>query len=299
MSRYMWVDARKAEGFEVKAACQAAEVATSSYYDFKVREASGPSEQEWDEAILINEMRKVHDDLDDAYGSPRMTDELADRGFCDNHKRIERLMAQNGLHAKDGRRRKIRTTIPDVTAPALPDLIGRDFHVGEPGQRTCGDITYVRTDEGWLYLADVLDLGSRRVIGFAMESHMRTELVSSAMDMAIRTRGGDVASMIFHHDRGSQYMSREFRELCERHSICQSTGRVGSCLDNAAAESFWAALKRELVSRYRFASRAQAKRVIVAWINHYNAVRRHSSLGNVAPIKWELRHYGLITEQAA
>ena len=125
-------------------------------------------------------MRKVHDDLDDAYGSPRMTDELADRGLCANHKRIERLMAANGLHAKDGRRRKIRTTIPDLTAPPLPDLIGRDFHVGCPGERTCGDITYVPTDEGWLYLADVLDLGSRRVIGFAMESHMRTELVVSA-----------------------------------------------------------------------------------------------------------------------
>jgi len=299
MSRYMWVDARKAEGFEVKAACQAIEVPTSSYYDFKVREASGPSEEEWDEAILINEMRKVHDDLDDAYGSPRMTDELADRGLCANHKRVERLMAANGLHARDGRRRKIRTTIPDLTAPPLPDLIGRDFHVGDPGERSCGDITYVPTDEGWLYLADVLDLGSRRVIGFAMESHMRTELVSSAMEMAIDSRGGDVSSMIFHHDRGSQYMSREFRELCERHGICQSTGRVGSCLDNAAAESFWATLKRELVSRYRFASRAQARRIIIAWINHYNAVRRHSSLGNVPPIEWELRYYRSIMVEAA
>jgi transposase InsO family protein len=137
------------------------------------------------------------------------------------------------------------------------------------------------------------------VIGFAMESHMRTELVSSAMDMAIDSRGGDVSSMIFHHDRGSQYMSREFRELCDSNDIRQSTGRVGSCLDNAAAESFWATLKRELVSRYRFASRAQARRVIIAWINHYNAVRRHSSLGNVAPIEWELRYYRSIMVEAA
>ena len=148
-------------------------------------------------------MIDVHRDLDDTYGSPRMTDELRDRGFGVNHKRVERLMAQNGLYAKDGRRRKLRTTIPDISARPLPDLMAQDFSVGEPGERACGDITYVPTDEGWLYLADVLDLGSRRVIGLAMEDHMRTELVSSALDMAVTTRGGDVEGMVFHHDRGA------------------------------------------------------------------------------------------------
>jgi transposase InsO family protein len=162
MSRYIWVDARKAEGFEVKAACQVAGVSTSSYYDFKAREAAGPTEAEWDEAILVNEIIEVRRHLDDTYGSPRMTDELRYRGYCVNHKRIERLMADHGLYARDGRRRKVRTTIPDITAPPLPDLVARDFSVGEPGERTCGDITYVPTEEGWLYLADVLDLGSRR-----------------------------------------------------------------------------------------------------------------------------------------
>jgi len=107
--------------------------------------------------------------------------------------------------------------------------------------------------------------------------------------MAIATRGGDVAGMIFHHDRGAQYMSRQFRSLCERHGIAQSTGRTGSSLDNAVAESFWASLKRELVSRCRFTSRAEARRAIIAWINHYNAVRLHSSLGNLPPIEWELQ----------
>ena len=137
-------------------------------------------------------------------------------------------------------------------------------------------------------MADVEDIGSRRILGFAMAEHMRTELVASAMDMAIAVRGGDVEGMIFHHDRGAQYMSREFRELCERHGIEQSTGRTGSSLDNAVAESLWASLKRELVSRCRFASRAEARRAIIAWINHYNAVRLHSSLGGVPPIEWEL-----------
>lgn len=288
MSRYRHVSAMKAEGFPIDAACRAAEVSSSAYYEWLARSAA-PTAAEWDEATLINEMHRVHDHLDDTYGSPRMTDELRDRGFSVNHKRIERLMAEEGLHAKDGRRRKVRTTIPDVTAPPLPDLVGRNFGPGEPGTRTCGDITYVPTDEGWLYLADVLDLGSRRVVGFAMADHMRSELVEAALEMAVATRGGDVAGTLFHHDRGAQYMGRDFRKLCTSHGIAQSVGRIGSSQDNAVAESFWATLKRELISRYRFASRAEARRAIIAWINHYNARRRHSTLGNVTPIDWELR----------
>ena len=203
MSRYRFVSAMKAEGFPVHAACEAAEVATSSYYDWLVRSA-GPTDAEWDEAILVNEMRKVHAHLDDSYGSPRMTTELAARGFCCNHKRVERLMATHGIYATDGRRKKVRTTIPDVTAPPLPDLVKRDFAVAEPGERTCGDITYIPTGEGWLFLADVVDLGSRRIVGYAMDEHMPAELVARALEMAVDIRGGDVAGMVFHHDRGSQ-----------------------------------------------------------------------------------------------
>jgi transposase InsO family protein len=291
VSRYRWVDSQRAEGFEVAAACKVAEVSRAAYYDWRARAAAGATDAEWDEAILVNEMHDVHDHLDDGYGSPRMTDELRRRGFHVNHKRVERLMANNCIHATDGRRRKVRTTIPDVTAPPLPDLVERRFAPGEPGLRSCGDITYIPTDEGWLYLADVLDIGSRRVVGFAMDDHMPTELVSAALRMAIATRGGDVSGMIFHHDRGAQYMSREFRALCVSHGIAQSVGRIGSSHDNAVAESFWATLKRELVSRYRFATRADARRAIIAWINHYNTVRLHSTLGNVPPIEWELRHH--------
>ena len=199
-------------------------------------------------------------------------------------------MAKNGIYAIDGRRKKLKTTIPDVTAPPLPDLIKRDFAVGAPGKRTCGDITYIGTDEGWLYLADVLDIGSRRIIGFAMESHMKTSLVEDALKMAIATRGGNVKGTIFHGDRGGQYMSRDYAKLCKDHGILQSVGRTGSCHDNAVAESFWATLKRELISRYRFATRAEARRAIIAWINRYNAARIHSSLGNTSPIAWELRY---------
>jgi putative transposase len=183
----------------------------------------------------------------------------------------------------------MRTTIPDLWAPPLPDLVQRNFSVGEPGRRTCGDITYIRTDEGWLFLASVLDLGSRRIVGYAMESHMRTELVSRALTMAIDCRGGDVDEMIFHHDRGSQYMSNDFRALCDVNGIAQSVGRTGSCHDNAVAESLWATMKREFVHRYRFASRGDARRAITGWINRYNAVRQHSSINAMTPIEWELQ----------
>jgi len=257
-----------------------------------------PSLEEWDEAHLVNEMHDVHRHLDDTYGSPRMTGELRRRGYCVNHKRVERLMVDNGIVAADARRKKLRTTIPDLSAPPLPDLVGRDFSVGEPGRRTCGDITYIPTGEGWLYLADVLDLGSRRVVGYSMSDHMRTELVEAALKMAVKTRGGEVAAMIFHHDRGSQYMSKDFRRLCKRHRISQSVGRIGSSADNAAAESFWSSLKRELVHRYRFVTRAEATAAITAWIRHYNAVRLHSSLRNVPPLEWELS-YRRTQQQAA
>lgn len=289
MSRYRWVDCQKADGFPVRTACFVAEVSTSAYYDWLQRSAA-PTETEWDEAKLVNAIVDIHHNLDDTYGSPRMTGELRREGFSANHKRVERLMRYYGIFAKDGRRTKIRTTIPDVSAPPLPDLVGRDFAVGKPAQRTCGDITYIGTDEGFCYLASVIDLGSRRVVGHAVASHMRTELVESALEMAIATRGGDVSNMVFHSDRGSQYVGRDFRKLCERHAIAQSVGRIGSSQDNAVAESFFASLKRELISRYRFASHADARRAIVWWINHYNAVRLHSSLGNVPPIEWELRY---------
>ncbi len=237
MSRYRFVSTMKAEGFSVTAACEAAEVSASAFYDWCQRRAGGPTEAEWDEALLINELFSVHDDHD-TYGEPRMTAEVARRGFCANHKRIERLMRSYGLCAEDARRRRVRTTVADLEAPPLPDLLSRDFSTGAPGERSCGDITYIPTGEGWLYLADVLDLGSRRVVGFAMDERMPTELVATALRMAANTRDGNVFDMVFHHDRGSQYMSKEFRRLCSVLGVRQSVGRVASCLFTGYCYSF-------------------------------------------------------------
>jgi putative transposase len=297
VSRYLHVSAMKAEGFAVRAACRAAEISSSSYYAWCDAEAAGPSEAARVEVELVAEIRQIHSELDKSYGSPRMTDELRRRGRCVNHKRVERLMRAHDIVGLTERRR-VRTTIPAEDAPPVPDLVERRFSPGAPDIAWCGDISYIPTDEGWLYLSSVLDLGSRRLLGWAMDDNMATPLVADALEMAVDLRG-TARGVIFHSDRGSQYLGGTYRDLCEHHGIRQSAGRVATCFDNAVAESFWASLKRELVHRYRFATRAQAKAAITAWIRRYNAVRLHSSLGNVPPLEWELNYRLTEIHQAA
>lgn len=297
MTRYRWVSARKAEGFPVRAACLVAKVTAASFYGWCQR-SSSPTEAEWAEANLVNEIIDIHAESDSTYGSPRVHAALRRRGYCTNHKRVERLMAAHDIVGVTERRRAPRTTMAAEGAPPLPDLVEQDFGPGAPDVRWCGDITYVGTDEGWLYLASVLDLGSRRFVGWAMDESMPARLVGEALDRAVGLRGGVVDGLTFHSDRGSQYLSREYRELCDRYGVVQSAGRVATCYDNSAAESLWSSLKRELVHRYRFATRAEAKIAIEAWIRRYNNVRLHSSIGYVPPIEWEL-HYRLTQQQAA
>jgi transposase InsO family protein len=288
VSRYRFVSTMKAQGFPVLAACEVAEVSTSAYYEWKSKEIEGPSPAELDEAYLVNEMHDIHAGSDDTYGSPRMTKELCRRGYCINPKRTERLMRANDIVGVTPRR-SIRTTIRSELAPPLDDLVERDFSVGEPNRRYASDITYIATGEGWLYLASVLDIGSRRLAGWAMAGHMRTELVTAALEQALELRGS-LAGAICHSDRGSQYLSGEYTATCKRLGIAQSAGRVATCFDNSVAETFWSSLKRELVYRYRFATRADAIAAITAWIKRYNAVRLHSSLNYVPPIEWEIEY---------
>jgi putative transposase len=288
--RYRWVLDRKAEGFPITMACKVAEVSRQAFYDWRAKRAAGPSNAEVADAVLVAEMREVQAEFDDTYGQPRMTPELRERGFCVNHKRVERLMRQHnivGVHKAV----KVRTTIPAEDNPPMPDLIGRRFDPGQPDVAWVGDITYIATGEGWLYLASVLDLGSRRWLGYSMADHMRTGLVADALNMAVAARGGQVKGTIFHGDRGSQYMSIDYRNLVTDHGMIQSVGRTGVCWDNSVVESAWSSLKRELVHRYRFATRAEARRAIFVWINRYNSRRRHSTLGYIAPITWEHQYH--------
>jgi transposase InsO family protein len=200
-------------------------------------------------------------------------------------------MRVNGFEGESGRR-KIRTTVVDPGATAASDLVGRDFNPTEPDTTWAGDITYLRTGEGWLFLATVIDLFSRRVIGWSVASHMRTELVANALEMAVASRGGTVDGVVFHTDRGSQYTSAAFGELCEQLGVTQSMGATGVCWDNAAAEAFFGTLKRELANRRRWVTRTEARRDLIRWIEGwYNGRRLHSTLDYNSPIEIEDLYY--------
>lgn len=212
MTRYRWVTARKAEGFPITLACKVAEVSRQAFHDWQARQAAGPTQAEVAEAELVAQIRSIHEEFDATYGEPRITEELARRGEVVNHKRVERLMRIHsivGVHKPA----KVRTTIAAEDAPPLPDLIGRRFSPAAPDVAWVGDITYVPTGEGWLYLASVMDMGSRRLLGYSMAEHMRAELVIDALTMAAGERGGATNGIIFHGDRGSQYMSGDYRQL--------------------------------------------------------------------------------------
>lgn len=286
MTRYEWVLARKAENFPVTAACEVAAVSTSAFNDWRRRRDTAPTDAECEEAALVAAMWEIHAEHEESYGSPRMTVELQNQGWVVNHKRVERLMALHGIVGIH-KPAKVRTTIPAEDAPPLPDLVGRRFTPGEIDVAWVGDITYIPTGEGWLYLSTVLDLGSRHLLGYSMADHMRAELVIDALDMAAGIRSGQTSGIIFHSDRGTQYMSGDYRRAMWRHQMRQSVGRTGVCWDNAVAESFFSTLKRELVSRHRFATRAEARRAIFTWIQRYNTRRLHSSLGYRSPIDFE------------
>lgn len=290
MTRYLWVAARKAEGFPITAACEAAGICTSTFYEWAATEAHGVSQADWDEAHVCDQIVAIHRDTDGTYGVPRIHAELVALGWVVNHKKVERLMRQLGLQGVH-KPATVRTTVPaGGEHPQIPDLIGRDFSVGAPCTRWAGDITYIATGEGWLYLASVIDLGSRRFVGYSMADHMRTELVADALDMAIAAHGGHVEGTVMHTDRGSQYLSAAFQAQVNEAGMRPSVGRTGVCWDNAAAESLWSSLKREVVHRYRFATRAEARRAIFAWINWYNQHRRHSALGYLSPIDYEQQY---------
>ena len=286
MTRYRWVDDQKAAGFPVSAACEAAGVSTSGFYDWRTRQAAGPTERQVAEAELVELMGDIFDASDGNYGVPRMHVELRRAGLKINEKRVRRLMRRHGMAGRC-RRRRCQTTFPGPDGYVIPDRVGRCFEPGAPNRAWVQDITYVPTLEGWLYVASVLDLGSRRLLGYSMADHMRTELVLDALGMAVDARGGVVAGIIGHADRGSQYTSNDYLEFCQRHQLRPSVGRTGVCWDNAVAESFWESLKRECIQGREFATRAEARRAIFRWINWYNTARLHTSLNSVPPIEWE------------
>jgi putative transposase len=275
--------------WSVSEMCRVLAVSRSGFYDWLERP---PSDRELTDRQLTIEIEAIWECSGRTYGSPRVHAWLLRQGFNPSRKRVARIMRRNGWEGESGRR-KVRTTIVDRAAKAATDRVGRDFNPTAPNVPWCGDITYLRTGEGWLYLATVIDLFSRRVIGWSLAEHMRTSLVADALETAVATRGGNVGDgVIFHSDRGCQYTSVEFGQLCDGLGITQSMGATGVCWDNAAAESFFGSLKRELAHRQRWATRAQARRAVVRWIEGwFNARRLHSSLNYSTPIEAETNWY--------
>jgi transposase InsO family protein len=264
--------------------CRVLEVSRSGFHGWERR---GRSERDLSDATLAVEIESIYVASNETYGAPRVHRWLARQGFGVGHNRVARIMREQGWSGRLGRR-KVRTTVPDKTAAPAPDLVKRQFSPAEPDQTWCGDITYIPTGEGWLYLSTVIDLFSRRVIGWSLADHMRAELVGDALGMAVATRGGQAAGAVFHSDRGSQYTSGEFGQLCRQLEVRQSMGATGVCWDNAAAEAFFASLKKELVHRYRWLEQADARQAIVRWIEGwYNPRRLHSSIGYRTPIEAE------------
>jgi len=268
--------------------CRVLEVSRSGFYDWQSRP---PSDREVTDRQLAVEIEAIWECSARTYGAPRVHRWLRKQGFRVGRKRVARIMRANGWEGETGRR-KVRTTIVDRGATAADDLVGRDFNPTGPDVCWCGDITYLRTGEGWCYLATVIDLYSRRVIGWSVADHMRTELIASALEMAVATRGGRVDDVIFHSDRGSQYTSSEFGDLCAELGVVQSMGATGVCWDNSVAESWFGTMKRELAHRRRWATRAEARRDLIRWIEGwYNAHRLHSSIEYRSPIEHENLYY--------
>jgi putative transposase len=221
------------------------------------------------------------------YGSPRITADLLESGWKVSANTVAKLMAEQGLVARAKRRRR-STTQPDRSARKAPDALKRDFTPPErPNVAWCGDLTEIPTGEGKLYLASVLDLHSRRCVGFAMGPHHDAELARAALCVAIAVRGGEVAGVIFHTDQGGEYTAELFAQACVSAKVTQSMGRTGSALDNAVSESFNSTVEFELLRRESFATHTQARRGVAAWIDEYNRVRRHSTNHMLSPIDYE------------
>ena len=268
--------------YPIATMCRLLGVSTSGYYAWRRR---GPSRREASDAALLQRIREIHVASYGTYGAPRIHAELRDEGQYVGRKRVSRLMRRAGI-AGVSRRRGVRTTIRDRRARAAPDLVRRDFSVEEANRLWVADITYVPTLAGFLYLAIVLDAFSRRIVGWAMATHLRAELVLEALDMALQQRRPE--DVIHHSDQGSQYTSIAFGQRCEAMGVRPSMGSVGDAYDNAMAESFFATLECELIDRQRFRDPAEARGQVFNFIEGwYNPRRRHSALGYLSPINYE------------
>jgi putative transposase len=264
--------------------CRALGVSESWFFKWHDRP---PTPAERRRAEVDQAVAAAFDASKGTYGSPRIHADLVAAGWRISEKTVAKSMARQGLAGRVRKRRR-GLTRPDKRKRPFGDLLQRDFTSPAPNVKWCGDITEIPTGEGKLYLATALDLFSRRLLGYATSAHPDAALAGQAIKMAVAARGGNVAGVIFHTDRGSTYTADDFTGLCAKLKITQSMGRVGSCFDNAAAESFFSTLEWEVLSRHHFRTRDEAREVITRWVcDFYNKARLHSSCGMKSPIDYE------------
>lgn len=289
MKCYRFVDAEKAN-HPIMLICRVLQVSRAGFYAWLERR---PSERGQQDARLTEEIRAIHQESRGTYGIPRIHATLAHRGVHVGRKRIARLMTAAGLSGQR-RPRRVRTTVVDDAATPAPNLVDRHFTPDEPNWLWVSDITYVPTQEGWLYLATELDCFARKVVGWSLGDNLRTELPLGALRMAITRRRPRRGRLVHHSDQGCQYTSNAYQAELEAHGITASMSRRGECYDNAVAESFFATLKAELVHRYVWPTREAAARAIFEWIEvFYNRQRIHSALGYRTPEAYEREEVSL------
>ena len=280
--KYLFIDAQKAL-FPLYMLLRVLAVNKSSYYYWNSYGRSNHEARVQAELDLVEQIREVNVMSKESYGAPRMRTELLERGVRALKRRIAEVMRRHRIVGLCGREPSTRTTIP-ADLRAFPDLVRRVFTAHRPDRLWYGDITYIRVADSFCYLATVIDAYTKQVVGWALADHMRAELVRDALKDAVRRRGGPRKHVIFHTDRGSQYGSDLVYQYCRANRIWQSMGRTGVCWDNAAAESFFATIKRELINRRRWDNQQELHHEVFEWIhNWYNKTRRHTTIGFIAP----------------
>jgi transposase InsO family protein len=268
--------------------CDALEIARSGFYDWRNRPAS-PRGQENQQ--LSEQIKAIYEESRQTYGAPRIHAALHSKGFQVGRNRVARLMAKQGIWVRPKRQFKV-TTDSNHSFPIAENVLNRNFSAPEPDHAWVADITYIPTLQGWLYLAVILDVFSRRVVGWSLANHMRVDLVLCALQAALGHRLPAASGLVFHSDRGSQYASHDYRNALEKAGITCSMSRKGNCWDNSVAESFFGTLKTELIHPRIFATRDLAKTVIVEWMEvFYNRQRLHSTLNYLSPVQFEHQYY--------